>query len=249
MATTTTITLITGVNKGIGFETAKALAAAGHHVLIGARNAEAGKAAADRITVAGGQADFVQLDVTNQQQIDNAARYIREQYGYLNVLINNAGMTADNHQPASTMPVEVMRQDFDVNFFGLVAVTQAMLPLLKAADRARIINLSSNMGSLGLASDPQSRFYAVNSLGYQASKAAVNFATISFSKELAADGIPVNSVNPGWTATTFGGRSLDQPAPDGMQSPATGAAQVIKMALTDDPATVTFTETAGSLPW
>lgn len=249
MTTKPTITLITGANKGIGFETAKALADAGHHVLIGARNADTGKAAAAAIVEAGGQADFVQLDVTNQQQIDDAASYIREHYGYLNVLINNAGMTADSHQPASTMPIDVMRQDFDVNFFGLVAVTQAMLPLLKAADGARIINLSSNMGSLGLASDPQSRFYAVNSLGYQASKAAVNFATISFSKELADDGITVNSVNPGWTATAFGGRRLDQPVPDGMQSPAAGAAQVIKMALTDDPTTGTFTETAGPLPW
>lgn len=244
-----TITLITGADKGIGFETAKALAKADHTILVGARNAAKGIKAADAIMALGGEAEFIQLDVTKQDQIDAAAAQIKAEYGYLSILINNAGVALDHHQSASTMPVAVMRQDFDVNFFGLVAVTQAMIPLLKAADSARIINLASNMGSLGLASDPNSRFYKVNSLGYQASKAAVNFATISFAKELAPDGITVNSVNPGWTATGFGGRDESQPAIPGMQSPAEGATQVINLALTDSPATGKFTETAGTLPW
>ncbi len=244
-----TITLITGADKGIGFATAQALAKAGQSVLIGARHPEAGQNAVAKIQADGGTATFIQLDVTDQAQIDAAAATIAADYGYLSILINNAGVALDHHAPASTMSTAVMRQDFDVNFFGLVAVTQAMIPLLKKADDAQIINLSSNMGSLGLASDPQSRFYQVNSLGYQASKAAVNFATICFGKELAAANIPVNSVNPGWTATAFGGRDPSQPAPKGMQSIQTGAAHVVELALTAKPASMTFTENAGALPW
>jgi len=245
------ITLITGADKGIGFETAQALGKKGQHVLIGARNQERGEKAVKQLKAAGIKADFVQLDVTKKEQIKAAAKQIQADYGYLSILINNAGIAMDHHEPASQLSTDTIRQDFDVNYFGLIDVTQAMIPLLKAGKPAKIINLSSNMGSMGLASDPNSRFYKVNSLGYQSSKAAVNFATIIFSKELAADGITVNSVNPGWTATGFGGRPEDAPKLEGMQDVATGAAQVIKMASLplDDITTGTFTENAGTLPW
>lgn len=245
------ITLITGADKGIGFETAQALGKKGQHVLIGARNQERGEKAVKQLKAAGIKADFVQLDVTKKEQIKAAAKQIQADYGYLSILINNAGIAMDHHEPASQLSTDMIRQDFDVNYFGLIDVTQAMIPLLKAGKPAKIINLSSNMGSMGLASDPNSRFYKVNSLGYQSSKAAVNFATIIFSKELAADGITVNSVNPGWTATGFGGRPEDAPKLEGMQDVATGAAQVIKMASLplDDKTTGTFTENAGTLPW
>ena len=245
------ITLITGADKGIGFETAQALGKKGQRVLIGARNQERGEKAVKQLKAAGIKADFVQLDVTKKEQIKAAAKQIQADYGYLSILINNAGIAMDHHEPASQLSTDTIRQDFDVNYFGLIDVTQAMIPLLKAGKPAKIINLSSNMGSMGLASDPNSRFYKVNSLGYQSSKAAVNFATIIFSKELAADGITVNSVNPGWTATGFGGRPEDAPKLEGMQDVATGAAQVIKMASLplDDKTTGTFTENAGTLPW
>lgn len=244
------VTLITGADKGIGFQTATELGQRGQVIIIGARNAQKGQAAVDRLKNNGIEASFVQLDVTSQSEITQAAVTINDRYGYLSVLINNAGVAMDNHQAASDMPTAIMRKDFDVNFFGLVDVTQAMLPLLKKADSARIINVSSNMGSLTMASDPESQFYGVNSLGYQASKAAVNFATISFSKELIDTHITVNSVNPGWTATEFGGRPSDAPTPAGMQSVAEGAAQIIKAA--SDPEFTqnsSFTENDGPLPW
>ncbi|MFC6171821.1 SDR family NAD(P)-dependent oxidoreductase [Loigolactobacillus jiayinensis] len=245
------ITLITGADKGIGFATAQALGQKGQQILIGARNRQRGEQAVAQLKAAGIQVTFIQLDVTDKTQIKVAAEKIKADYGYLSILINNAGIALGNHLPASQMSTDTMRQEFDVNFFGLVDVTQAMIPLLKTGQPAKIINVSSNMGSLGLATDPNSRFYKVSSLGYQATKASVDFATILLSKELAAAGITVNSVNPGWTATNFGGRPSDAPKPAGMQDVATGAAQIIKMASLplDDPQTGTFTENEGSLPW
>ncbi|WP_203650670.1 SDR family NAD(P)-dependent oxidoreductase [Secundilactobacillus yichangensis] len=247
----TILTLITGADKGIGFATAQALGKKGQHILLGARNQERGEKAVKQLKDDGIKADFIQLDVTDKAQIKAAAAKIKTDYGYLSILINNAGIAMDHHQPASELSTDTIRQDFDVNYFGLIDVTQAMIPLLKAGRPAKIINISSNMGSMGLASDPNSQFYKVNSLGYQSSKASVNFATIIFSKELADEGITVNSVNPGWTATGFGGRPEDAPAPAGMQDVATGAAQIIKMASLpiDDTTTGTFTENAGKLSW
>lgn len=245
------ITLITGADKGIGFETAKELGQKGQHILVGARDQQRGEKAVEKLEAAGVQATFIQLDVTNKAQIAAAAEKIKADYGYLSILINNAGIAMGQHQPASEMSTETMRQEFDVNFFGLVDVTQAMIPLLKAGQPAKIINVSSNMGSLGLATDPNSRFYNVSSLGYQASKASVDFATILLSKELITEGITVNSVNPGWTATNFGGRSSESIKPAGMQDVAMGAAQIVKMASLPlaDPQTGTFTENEGTLPW
>lgn len=246
-----TITLITGADKGIGFATAQGLAKLGQHVLIGARNAERGQAAVDQLKQEGYQASLIMIDVTDKELINQAAGEIRDRFGYLSILINNAGVALDNHQKPSELATDTIRQDFDVNFFGMIDVTQAMIPLLKNDLPAKIINLSSNMGSMGLATDPESRFYQVSSVGYQASKAAVNFFTIDLSKELKDSNITVNSVNPGWTATEFGGRPKDTPKIPGMQDVTTGAAQVIKMASLpkEDQTTGTFTENAGTLPW
>lgn len=252
MATTKPIiTLITGADKGIGLATAQGLAEKGQHVLIGARDPKKGAAAVAKLKDKDHaiQAETIQLDVTDEASIKAAAATIDQKFGYLSVLVNNAGVALDAHKPASEIPMALIRQDFEVNFFGLVAVTQAMVPLLRKADHARIVNVTSNMGSLGLATDPNSRFFKVNSMGYQASKAAANFATISFSKELAAEGIPVNSVNPGWTATSFGGRDPASAPIPGMQDVATGAAHVIAVASATDDVTGTFTENAGTLPW
>lgn len=249
MAEAKIVTLITGADKGIGFATAQALAAAGQHVLVGARNQTRGEKAVQAIRDAGGTANFIQLDVTADDQVKAAAAKIQNDYGYLSILINNAGIAVDAHQKPSQLPITQMQQDFAVNFFGLVRVTQAMVPLLRAGKPAKIVNVTSNMGSFGLATDPQSRFYQVSSLGYQASKAAANFATVDFAKELGSEGITVNSVNPGWTATGFGGRDESKPAIPGMQSIQEGAAQVVKMATTSSRKTLTFTENAGQLPW
>lgn len=244
------LTLITGADKGIGFQTASALVQRGQHVLIGARSLAKATAAKDQIAKQGGKVDVVLLDVTDSATIEKAAHQVADQFRWLDTLINNAGIALDNHEPASKLSTDLMRREFDVNFFGAVQMIQAFLPLLRRSNQAQIINVSSNMGSLGLAADPKSRFYAVNSLGYQASKAALNFATISLAKELRSAGILVNSVNPGWTATEFGGRDLSQPTPQGMQTVEKGAKQIIKLAADwDDTRNMTFTEDGGTLPW
>lgn len=244
------LTLITGADRGIGFETAMSLAKKGQHILLGSRNMARGKKAVDKIRQAGYDAELLILDVTDQTDIDRNKLIVNEKFGYLDTLINNAGIALDNHEDAVTLSTNVIRKEFDVNFFGTVSMIQAFIPLLKRAKSGKIINVSSNMGSLKLASDPNSKFYNVSSLGYQSSKAAVNFATITFAKELADTNITVNSVNPGWTATAFGGRDTKQPVPDGMQTVQEGARQIVKLA--SDPRNDlngTFTENDGSLPW
>ncbi|AMV61970.1 short-chain dehydrogenase/reductase SDR [Pediococcus damnosus] len=244
------LTLITGADKGVGFETAKELGQKGQHILLGSRNVSRGEKAVSKLADLGVNADLVQLDVTDQESIKKAADKIKADYGHLDILINNAGMTNDAHQKPSEMPTATIREEYDVNFFGLLDTTQAMVPLLKKATSGKIINVSSNMGSLTLASDPKSRFYQVSSVGYQSSKAAVNFVTIDLSKELKEFGITVNSVNPGWTATGFGGRSLDSPKIPGMQDVEEGAARIVELASDpDNKTTGTFSENGGTLPW
>lgn len=169
-----TLTLITGAYKGIGFETAMSLAKLGQHILLGSRDRDRGQEAVNRIKNAGYHADLVVLDVTNQADIQRAKKAVTENNGYLDILVNNAGIALDNHEDAATLPTDMIRKEFDVNFFGTVSMIQAFIPLLKKSKSGKIINVSSNMGSLGLASDPHSKFYNVSSLGYQASKAAVN---------------------------------------------------------------------------
>lgn len=244
------LTLITGADKGIGFETAMALAKLGQHILLGSRDRDRGQEVVNRIKNAGYHADLLVLDVTNQADIQRAKKIVTESNGYLDILINNAGIALDNHEDAATLSIDTIRKEFDVNFFGAVSMIQAFIPLLKKSKSGKIINVSSNMGSLGLASDPHSKFYNISSLGYQSSKAAVNFATITFAKELADTNITVNSVNPGWTATSFGGRDTNQPAPAGMQSVQEGAQPIIKLASdARNELNGTFTENDGSLPW
>lgn len=245
------VTLITGADKGIGFATARGLGKLGQHILVGSRNADRGRAAVEKLQADGIKATLIVLDVTVQDSIKQAAAQIDQQFGYLSILINNAGVAFDRHEAPSLLSTDTIRKEYDVNFFGMIDVTQAMLPLLRKDTPAKIINLSSNMGSFGLTTDPNNRLYNVSAVGYQSSKAAVNFFTVDLSKELADEGITVNSVNPGWTATEFGGRPKDAPKIPGMQDPATGAAQVVKMASLPrgDKTTGTFTELAGKLPW
>ncbi len=138
-----TLTLITGADKGIGFETAMALGKRGQHLLVGARNQARGEQAINKLHTAGVSAELVILDVTQAGTIATAAKQIEASHGYLNVLINNAGIALDAHQPPSQLPVMTMRQDFDVNFFGLVSVTQAMIPLLKRVLQLKLSTLAA----------------------------------------------------------------------------------------------------------
>jgi NAD(P)-dependent dehydrogenase (short-subunit alcohol dehydrogenase family) len=246
----TPIALVTGANKGIGLQIAKDLAAHGLTVLVGARSLENGETAADDV---GGNSHAVQLDVTDQASITAAAERIRNEFGRLDVLVNNAGIS---HAPIPDRSLEEIVQSgrmsvgsleeihtvFETNVFGVIAVTQAMLPLLQEAPAARIVNVASSGGSLTLNSDPTNPHRAMFGT-YSASKAAANAITVAFAADLEADGIKVNAACPGFTGTDLnffrGTRTVEQ-----------AAREPVRLALIGpDGPTGTFSNEDGPLPW
>jgi NAD(P)-dependent dehydrogenase (short-subunit alcohol dehydrogenase family) len=203
---TTKIALITGANKGIGFETARQLGSKGMTVLAGARDQERGRQAERALREAGIDARFVQLDVTDARSINRAAEWIEAQCGHLDILINNAGTASVARRgcPPTQTSLEDMRAVYEVNVFGVVAVTNAMLPLLRRAGAARIVNVSSEVGSITSQSDPASPLGPMPaSAQYPSSKSALNMLTAMYAKELRDTPIKVNAANPGYTATDF----------------------------------------------
>ena len=183
------IVLITGANKGIGFEVAHQLGRSGFTVLLGARDASRGEAAAAKLRAEGSDVRPVIADLDRAPETATTlAEQIRKQFGHLDVLINNAGAfdLTGGDSPASTVSIDAMKRTFATNFFGTVEFTQSFLPLLRAAESARIINVSSGLGSVGLNNDSTSPFYAVKPLGYNASKAALNMFTVNLAWELTA---------------------------------------------------------------
>jgi NAD(P)-dependent dehydrogenase (short-subunit alcohol dehydrogenase family) len=203
MAAISKIALITGANKGIGFEIARQLGAQGITILAGVRDRARGEAAVQQLRAAAIDATTVHLDVTNQATIDAAAACIDQTYGKLDILVNNAGIsTREGSTPPSELALEEVRKTFATNVFGVFAVTKAMLPLLRRSEAGRIVNLSSEMGSLSINSDPTSyASYLPPTLAYNASKTALNALTVFFAKELRNTPIKVNSVSPGYVAT------------------------------------------------
>lgn len=242
---TNSIALITGANKGIGFETARALGSAGITVLLGSRSPERGEKAAAELTADGLDARFVHLDVTDEDSIRQAAGRLDQ----LDILVNNAGIAPDEASvlPSAT-PISALRHTYETNVFGVVAVTNAMLPLLRRSPEGRIVNVSSELGSLALLTDPDSPFFPLNLLAYNSSKTALNGITIAYAKELADTPIKVNAANPGYCAT-------DLNAHTGFRSAAQGAAEIVRLAtLTPDGPTGTFTggsndQLGAPLPW
>lgn len=213
------IVLITGANKGIGYETARRLGKQGFTILVGARNKDRGKEAESRLRSEGVKAHFLELDVTNQVSVDKAAKEIDATYGKLDILINNVGVTFGNYEdilvPSKT-DINLLRETFETNFFGMFAVTQSLLPLLHKSSAGRIVNMSSGLGSLILLSDPSYEFYHHKILLYNSSKTAVNTLTVHFAYELRDTNIKVNSADPGFTATDLNGfqgtRTVEQAA-------------------------------------
>lgn len=239
------IALITGANKGIGFEIARQLGTQGIVVLIGARSQARGDEAARGLRSEGIEASAVHLDVTDQATIDAAASYIDKTYGKLDILVNNAGISLrESRVPPSELAVEAFRAIYETNVFGVFAVTKAMLPLLQRSEAGRIVNMSSSMGSLTLNSDPHS-FYARMPplLGYNSSKTVVNAITVFFANELRNTSIKVNSVNPGYVATDLNDHS-------GFLTPQQGAKVPVAFAtLPADGPTGGFFEENGAVPW
>jgi len=227
---TTKIALITGANKGIGFETARQLASRGMTVLVGARNEKRGRQAEQALRDGGADAHAVQLDVTDATSVKRAAEWIEVQYGRLDVLVNNAGTAsvARRGAPPSQTSLDDMRAVYEINVFGVVTVTNAMLPLLRRAAAARIVNVSSEVGSIGSQSDPASPLGQMPaSAQYPSSKAALNMLTAMYAKELRDTPIKVNAANPGYTATDFNNHR-------GFRSAAEGAEPSVYLATLPD---------------
>lgn len=242
MAEAKRIALITGANKGIGLEIARQLGAAGVTVIVGARDTDRGLAATRALSEQGIAAEFVQLDVSDEASISAAAETIAARHGRLDILVNNAGIVDDGDGPPSVAAAAAVRRVIETNFIGALAVTQAMLPLLRKASAARIVNLSSALGSLAGNGDPTSPYYAARLMGYNASKAALNMLTVQLSEELRHTPIVVNSVSPGFVKTDLTGL--------GHMTPEEGARLPVKFALLgDDAVSGRFVEEAGETPW
>jgi len=221
MSQTQKVALITGANKGIGFEIARQLGQQDIAVLIGARDQARGEAAAQTLRAEKIDATFVQIDVTSQASIDAAAASIDQTYGKLDILVNNAGISVrEGSTPPSELALADLRTTFETNFFGVFAVTRAMLPLLRRAEAGRIVNLSSEMGSLSINSDPTSYIAKMPPLlAYNSSKTALNALTVFFARELANTQIKINSVSPGYVATDLNGNSGYLTTAQGAQAP------------------------------
>ena len=241
------ITLITGAERGMGLVTAKELGKKGQQIIIGAYNMELGAQAVKELEELGVKADLYKCDVTNRDDINDLVKAVEEKYGYLNILINNAGIAGPMTSPSETSE-EDLRKTMETNFFGAAAMVKAFLPLLRKAEFGKIINITSDLGSLTLASDKNNPLYNFNSFAYSASKAATNFITVAFAKELAGTNITVNSVNPGMTATDLINKKAFEA--NGAKTPEQGAARAIELASSEDNTlTGTFTQDTGALPW
>lgn len=236
------VALVTGANKGIGREIARQLAHRGFRVVIAARDEARGSAAAAAIREEGGDALAMVLDVTRPETVAAAAAQLERELGRLDVLVNNAGI-ARTGAPPSTMALRTVREVFETNVFGVMAVTQAMLPLLRAAPAGRIVNVTSELGSLGNLRDPAFAFPTIGSLGYGPSKTALNAITVAFANELRDTPIKVNSACPGYTATDLNGhrgpRTVEQAA----------RAPVRLATLPPDGPTGGFFNEDGPVPW
>lgn len=214
------VALISGANKGIGFETARQLGKQGVIVLLGARDLAKGQAAAEQLKKEGIDARAVKFDVVNNADVKAAADQIEKEFGKLDILINNAGVMFEpiGGNNTSTVPDDVIRKTFDTNFFSAISVTKAFLPLLKKSDAGRIVNVSSILGSLALHASEGSPIYEAKALAYDASKAALNAFTIHLAHELKGTKIKVNSAHPGWVKTDMGTDAAPMDIVDGAKT-------------------------------
>ncbi len=242
------IALVTGANKGIGLEIARQLTDLGHTVLVGARSKDKAENAAAELRQAGGDALALVIDVTAPASVAVAATVVAERFGHLDALVNNAGIS---NQPgadfAGQVPgsadVDHVRFVFETNVFGVITVTSAFLPLLRKSSTPRIVNVSSNAGSLALMSNPELFDQHPVALGYVPSKTALTAMTIQYARDLAGDNILVNAISPGFVATDLNGHR-------GVRTPSQGAASAVRMAtIAADGPTGTFTDDDGRVPW
>jgi NAD(P)-dependent dehydrogenase (short-subunit alcohol dehydrogenase family) len=241
------VALITGSNRGIGFETAKQLGEQGITVILTARKLEAAEAAAAKLAALGIDAHGIQLDVTKAEERAAAADYIEAKFGKLDILVNNAGVAPEESLFVSkTLDTteEEFKYIYDTNFFSIVFLTKALLPLIKKSDAGRIVNLSSILGSLTIHALPESPIAGFQVLSYNSAKAALNMFTIQLAAKLASFGIKVNSAHPGWVQTELGG---NEQAPMSIED---GAKTSVQLALLDhDGPTGKFMHMGEEMAW
>ena len=237
------IAFITGGNRGIGFQTALELGRAGIKVVIGSRDLKQGELALEKLLAAGADADAILFDVTQPASHQAAFDYFNSRYGYLDILVNNAGIaggvfpgTGPEHS-AADVPLALLRKVFETNFFSQIAITKALLPLIRKSSAGRIVNLSSILAT------PDSPIYDAKSFAYDASKTALNAFTIHLAWELRDTNIKVNSAHPGWVKTDMGGSQAPMELEQGAKTSAALAT------LPDDGPTGGFFHLGQPLPW
>jgi NAD(P)-dependent dehydrogenase (short-subunit alcohol dehydrogenase family) len=228
-----TIVLITGANKGLGYETAKQLIEKDYKVYIGARDVERGQTAANKLG-----AHFVQLDVTNDKSVEKAMSEITEHEDHIDVLVNNAGISGGIAEVSATVAHDV----FETNVIGVIRVTEAAIPLLQKSNNPVVVNISSSLGSFWAVTNPERRQFHYPTVVYGSSKAAVSMITVQYAKSY--PDIKFNAVEPGFTATDFTNMSSDaQPVEKGGET-------IVRMAtIGKDGPTGTFSEPVGPLNW
>jgi NAD(P)-dependent dehydrogenase (short-subunit alcohol dehydrogenase family) len=229
-----TLALVTGANRGIGLEVSRQLAQHGYTVLMGSRDTAKGAQAAQQLHDEGLDVRPIQLDVADQASVDRAKALVEREFGRLDVLVNSAAILYDTWQRAATADLDVVREALETNTFSAWRMCQAFLPLLRHSAHGRIVNVSSEAGSL--------RGMGGGTPAYNISKVALNALTRMLAAELRATGILVNAVCPGWVATDMGG--------PGGRPVAQGAARVVWAALLpDDGPTGGFFRDGRVLPW
>jgi NAD(P)-dependent dehydrogenase (short-subunit alcohol dehydrogenase family) len=239
------VALISGANKGIGLETARQLGKQGMTVLLGARDLAKGEAAAAKLQTEGIDARAVKLDVVNAAEVKAVAKKIEKEFGVLDILVNNAGVMTETMgvNSAPTISEQDLRYTFETNLFAVVAMTQAVLPLLKKSKAGRIVNVSSILGSLTLQATPGSPTHGVKSFAYNTSKAALNSFTIHLADALKDTKIKVNSAHPGWVKTDLGTDAAPMNVVDGAKT------EVTLATLPEDGPTGGYFHLGETLPW
>ena len=243
MANPKKIALITGANKGLGLEMGRQLGQAGVTVVLTARDPQKGEAAAGKLRGEGLDVRFLKLDVTRGEDRAAAASFLEAEFGRLDILINNAGISGDGPGVVSATTAGVIHQTFETNFFAPVALTQTLLPLIRKSAAGRIVNMSSILGSQALHADPKSPIYNFKSLSYDASKAALNSFTIHLAHELKDTKVKVNSAHPGWVKTDMGTDAAPMEIPEG------GKTGVQLALLGEDGPTGGFFHQGKPVPW
>ena len=242
MATEQLVALVTGGNKGLGFEICRQLAEKGYIVVLTARDTQKGDAAVSELKQQGFDVYFVSLDVEDSSTFEPVKDFIEQHFGKLDALVNNAGFAIDWQYKADTVPLEMIRKTFEANFFGLIDLTQRLLPLIRKSPAGRIVNQSSGLGSLTLHTTPNSGIEDTKPFAYNSSKTAVNAFTVHLADALKDTPIKVNSAHPGSVKTDAN--------PTGELDITEGAKTAVELAtLPADGSTGGFFHLGDQLPW